>query len=299
MNGWITDIQRFSLKDGPGIRTTVFFKGCNLKCTWCHNPETISGGNRLLFYENRCIGCGACVAACPNGAHRVENGRHIIDRDRCTGCGRCADGCFSGALRMAARSMTVEEVMHEVRQDRLYYNESGGGVTLSGGEVLCQQAFAAELLAACRAEGISIAVESNICFDFSAIRDTLAQTDLIMCDLKCADDDAHRRYTGVSNAKIIANLKQIDELGIPMIVRTPLIPGATDGESNIRAVARILAPLKRLRYYELLNFNPLGAPKYDALGQPYAFRDARPLPAGRLDVLRKCAEEAGIPVRVG
>ena len=299
MNGMITDIQRFSLKDGPGIRTTVFLKGCNMRCTWCHNPETIPMKNELLFYPNHCIGCGTCLTACPNGAHVVRDNRHEIDRAACVGCGKCASNCFTGALRMAARCMTVEEVMHEVRQDRLYYQESGGGVTISGGEALGQSAFVAALIAACRAEDIPAAVESNVSFDFAQIRAAFGEASLIMCDMKLANDAMHRAYTGISNRKIIENLLQLHTLHIPVILRTPMIPGVTDSDENVSEIAKVAAQIETLRYYELLNFNPLGAPKYDALGTPYAFHDARPLAPERMAHLADVAKQAGICVRIG
>lgn len=299
MDGMITDIQRFSLKDGPGIRTTVFLKGCNMRCTWCHNPETIPAKNVLLFYPKHCVGCGACFAVCPRGAHVIRNEQHEIDRSICTGCAKCASECFTGALRMAAKRKSVEDVMREVRQDRLYYQESGGGVTISGGEVLCQPDFTAALIEACRAEGIPAAVESNVSFDFERIRATFHGAALIMCDLKLADDDAHRAYTGVSNRKIIENLLQLHTLNIPVILRTPIIPSSTDSDKNVAKIAQIAAQMKTLQYYELLNFNPLGTPKYDALGDPYAFRSAKPLSAERMNELAHIASQAGIPVRIG
>ena len=162
MKHLITDIQRFSLNDGPGIRTTVFFKGCNMRCAWCHNPETLSMSQDLMFYPSKCIGCGKCFDTCPVHAHKFENGVHIIDREICAKCGKCADICYAEAPMMSGKEMTVEQIMSEIRQDKAYYDGSNGGVTLSGGEVLCHTEFATEIARACRKEGFSVSIETNL-----------------------------------------------------------------------------------------------------------------------------------------
>ena len=300
MKGMITDIQRFSLNDGPGIRTTVFLKGCNMRCTWCHNPETLPTGAGLLFYPAKCIGCGHCVMVCPNGAHiSDEYGNHVLDRTRCGGCGKCAEVCYAEALVRCGKEMTVEEVMAEIVQDKLYYETSGGGVTLSGGEVMMQPEFAAALADACHEAGIPVAIESNICFGFEQMEELLNKVDLIMCDVKLVNDELHKQYTGVSNRLILENLPRIDALGKPVIVRTPLIPGVTDTEENIAAVAELLRNMKHLERYELLNFNPLGGAKYDSLGKYNPFATARPLPEARLQTLKALAEQYVPRVKVG
>ncbi|MGI5851378.1 MAG: glycyl-radical enzyme activating protein, partial [Caldicoprobacterales bacterium] len=163
----ITNIQRFSLNDGPGIRTTVFFKGCNLSCKWCHNPETLSLTPQLLVYPDKCMGCGACMKVCPKGALQVVEGKITLDRELCDNCGECTKVCFSGALEMAGMETSVADMMCEIEQDMAYYNRSGGGVTLSGGEVLLQPDLARELLKACKEKGIETAIETNLCYDFS------------------------------------------------------------------------------------------------------------------------------------
>ncbi len=299
MSGMVTSIQRFSLNDGPGIRTTVFFKGCNLHCAWCHNPETIRLQNDLLAHPEKCIACGHCVAVCPTGAHARVPGGIAFDRTKCTTCGKCAEICFPGAMEMAGRNRTAAEVLAEIEQDAAYYRDSDGGVTLSGGEVFCQPQFAGELIDGCRAAGISVAVETNLCWEFEAMRPMLAKLSLVMFDLKLWDDAAHQRWTGVGNGLVKENIAKLDTLGIPLIARTPLIPGATDDEGNIAAIAKFLAPLKNLQYYELLNFNPLGESKYRALGLENPFEKARPLPAATVEKLRQSAAAAGIQVKVG
>lgn len=297
MRHLVTDIQRFSLNDGPGIRTTVFFKGCNMHCTWCHNPETLSFERDLMFYPSKCIGCGKCFSACPEGAHRMENGVHGIDRERCQKCGRCAEVCYAEALVMSGREMSVEEILREVRRDKAYYDASGGGVTLSGGEVLCHKELAAELARACRGEGISVAIETNLSFPYEEIAPLLSEVDVVMADLKLFDDGAHRRYTGVSNKHVLENLGRITE--IPLIVRTPLIDGVTATRENLCAIAEFLAGKKNLVCYQLLNFNPLGASKYQGLDKANDFSALRPYTEAQMKTFGEWLASYDIKVKVG
>lgn len=300
MYGMITDIQRFSLNDGPGIRTTVFLKGCNLHCAWCHNPETIRKKNELMVYPANCIGCGHCVPVCPSGARSIAAGVLQFDRTRCTACGACAAVCFPGALKMAGRSVSVVEVMGEILQDRAYYADSGGGVTLSGGELFCQAEFADALIDACREEKIPVAVETNLNWQFESVRPILEKLDLIMFDVKIFDSVEHKRWTGVENAELLDNARRLDTLDRPLIARTPLIPGATDSAENIRAIAGFLRNFRNLRCYELLNFNPLGESKYRALEEKNPFVSARPLKPEALNRLREAAESAGnLTIQIG
>ena len=300
MYGMITDIQRFSLNDGPGIRTTVFLKGCNLHCAWCHNPETIRKKNELMVYPANCIGCGHCVPVCPSGARSIAAGVLQFDRSRCTACGACAAVCFPGALKMAGRSVSVAEVMGEILQDRAYYADSGGGVTLSGGELFCQAEFADALIDACREEKIPVAVETNLNWQFESVRPILDKLDLIMFDVKIFDSVEHKRWTGVENAELLDNARRLDTLDRPLIARTPLIPGATDSAENIRAIAGFLRNFRNLRCYELLNFNPLGDSKYRALEEKNPFVSARPLKPEALNRLREAAESVGnLTIQIG
>ena len=300
MEGMITEVERFALNDGPGIRTTVFLKGCNMKCAWCHNPETISMRRDLHYYASKCISCYKCVYACPCKAQKRINNVHMYYPNLCVKCGRCAEICYAGAMVISGKKVTTEEVMHEIMQDKPYYLTSGGGVTISGGEVFCQREFAESIIDACRDNGIQTAVETNLNFPWEEIEPVIRKLDLVMCDLKINDSEEHKKWTGVGNETIKASLASLAQSGVPFIVRTPLIPGATDADENIAAIASYLKDINQngsLLYYELLNFNPLGDTKYQSLKKKNPFSEARPLPEARLEQLKKIAGQAGIPVR--
>lgn len=298
MTANITNIQRFSLNDGPGIRTTVFFQGCNMHCTWCHNPETISAKPVLMHYENKCIGCGKCLEVCPQGAHKIVDGKHVIDREKCVNCGKCAETCFADALIMSSTPMTVEEVMKEIRQDKEYYETSGGGVTVSGGEATLHLQFINELADACHKEGIQIAIESNMTVPWHHMVDTLKKMDLIMCDMKLNQCVAHRQYTGVDNCMIFNNIGRASTLGIPVIVRTPLISGVTDSIENLKPIAEYMSKMNNILYYELLNFNPLGSSKREALDAQDDFKDTKPFSQSHLDEIKEALKDVDIKVKI-
>lgn len=243
-----------------------------------------------MLYDGNCISCGRCFEICPQQAHRLAEGRHVIDYDLCVLCGRCVEVCHAGALRFSGKTVSVGEAMREIVQDKPYYDCSGGGVTLSGGEVFCQRDFARGLIEDCRARGIKTAVETNLYHDFDWMEPVLKTLDLIMFDIKLFDDEKHRDYTGVSNKMILDNALKTDELGVPLIVRTPLIPGITDGDDNLEATAEFVSQRKNALYYELLNFNPLGGSKYAALRRKNKFEREKPLPKKRLaDIAQRLA----------
>lgn len=297
---FVTNIQRFSLNDGPGIRTTVFLQGCNMRCSWCHNPETISAHPVLMFYPNKCIGFGKCFEACAQKAHKLDQKtqQHFIDRALCVSCGKCAEVCFAEALVMSSKPMTVEEVMREIRQDKLYYEESGGGVTVSGGEPMLHQAFVSELADACHAEGIPIAVETNMSLPWHHVEGTLRKMDLIMCDMKLNVCTEHRKYTGVDNCMIFNNIGRASLLGVPVIVRTPLIPGVTDSIENIKPIAEYMSKMDNILYYELLNFNPLGSSKREALNAEDDFIGTKPFANTVLEGLKDALKDVDIQVKI-
>ena len=264
MTGTIYNIQRFSIHDGPGIRTTVFFKGCNLRCLWCHNPESISRRPEVEFYPERCIGCGRCFDACPTHAHILdETGAHRIDRSLCEGCLACAGVCYAEALVGVGRQVSAEELLVSILTDRPYYEQSGGGVTFSGGECMTQADFLSEILAACRREGIHTAVDTAGNVPWESFEKVLDHTDLFLYDLKAADSETHRKLTGAGNERILSNLKNLSAAGKRIIVRIPYIPGCNDGE--IEAMADILKALAVERV-EVMPYHRLGEGKYAALG---------------------------------
>jgi pyruvate formate lyase activating enzyme len=307
MNGIITEIERFSLKDGPGIRTAVFLKGCNMSCLWCHNPETVSPKPELAVEPENCINCLKCAEVCPLGLHKVENGVNTaFERDKCINCGdckKCAGVCFANALVMVGKEMSVDAVLAEIERDRAYYQNSGGGVTLTGGEVLTQAGFALRLLKKCKESGFHTAIETNFFADFEIIESMLPFIDLVMLDIKHIDGEIHKKYTGVSNNTVLENVIKLDNDGVPFIVRTPVIPGVNYGQNIeevcIEGICEFLSNLKNLKYYELLDFNPLGEYKYKKLGLYNTFENTMPQGHEKLNSLSKALQEKyNIEVRV-
>ena len=302
MNGVVLNIQRFSIHDGPGVRTTVFLKGCTLRCFWCHNPESISLKPDLQFYPERCIGCGKCFAVCPNGAHQTvaaENGAHWIDRELCTACGRCAESCYSQALTLAGRSMSVDEVVAEVERDRAFYGVSGGGVTLSGGEPARQPAFSRAILAACRAAGIHTVVETAANVPWEDLAAVLAETDLVLLDIKHADSARHREACGAGNERVLANIRRMDNLGLPIVARVPVVPTVNDSESEIAEIAEIVGGLKSVRELVLLPFHRLADGKYRSLDLEHRAARLETPSVEHLATLAEAARRYVSSVRVG
>jgi len=293
----ISNVQRFSVHDGPGIRTTVFFKGCNLRCDWCHNPEAILPDRQMQFFADRCIGCGACLAVCSQQAHRLTNGDRQFDRALCTTCGSCASVCYPKAMVPAGREMTVDQVMKEIVADKEFYESSGGGVTLSGGEPLVQLESALAILKACKAERIHTAIETNLAWPWSHVAATVPWTDLFMVDVKLMDASAHERWTGTSNEQILANARQLSAAGVPMIVRTPVVAGVNATTNQIGCIADFVASVGNVLYYELLPYHPLGTHKYAALGMDRPASEFNRLSDGAMGQLMAEARMRGIEVR--
>lgn len=297
MKGIVSDIQRCSFHDGPGIRTTVFLKGCNLRCAWCHNPECLRPGPELQLLAEKCIACGTCLTICPHGAHVVENGRRRFRRELCTACGACAQSCCSGALVLVGREMNAEDVSAEVLEDRPFYENSGGGVTLSGGEPLCQREFAADVLALAKSEGIHTAIETNCAWPWEQAGDVLSVTDLAMVDIKMMDGSRHAEWTGASNEQVLANTRRLSEKPQRLIVRTPVVPGVNDTPEEIAAVAEFIRDFPNLEYYELLPYHPLGTSKYHSLAMDYALEGLKGPQPDHIRALATAARAFGIEVR--
>ncbi len=294
VQGLITDIQRFSLNDGPGIRTTVFAKGCNMKCAWCHNPETISGQPQVQFLADKCIGCGGCR---PDADSLGANDEDIITD--ATGRRRHYRGnCQARALVKVGRLVTADDVLRESLQDRRFYENSHGGVTLSGGEITTQLAFALATLSLLKAYGIHTAIETNLATTWDQFDKLLPMLDLVMFDIKTMDVDLHREWTGIGNERILDNARKISERRVPLIVRTPVIPGFNDNAEAIGAVAEFIRDYPNLSYYELLAFNPLGTDKYRCLGLPYRMQNAPLIPKDTMHRLQTAAVAHNIEVRI-
>lgn len=260
----IFEIKKFAVHDGPGIRTTVFFKGCPLRCVWCHNPEGLSASAQLGLYTAQCVNCGACVSACPTGAHILDAQGHRFDRERCTACGTCERVCLQGALRHYGKEMSVEQLLPVLLADREFYVHSGGGVTLSGGECLVQADFCAALLEALQREGIHTAVDTCGAVPSEALEAVLPHTDLFLFDLKAIDEAVHLACTDAPNAQILENLRFLDKMEARVEIRVPLVPGYNDAE--MPKIAAFLTQLQHTYPVTVLAYHALAGSKYEALG---------------------------------
>ena len=296
--GNVFNIQRYSLHDGPGIRTILFFKGCGLRCRWCCNPESQDPKPQILFLKSKCIGCRSCARVCPAGAIVFEKDRRI-DAAKCVRCGRCAQACMAGALERKGGPMTVREAIREMEKDEVYYSYSGGGVTLSGGEALLQPAFAAEVLKACRRNGWNTAIETALFVGRDALDAVLPYTDLFLADFKLFDSEAHRAYTGQPNDRIRENYRYLAEKGAKIVMRIPLIPTVNDSEQNLRASARFARELGSIEEVDLLPYHRLGVNKYGQLGRPYGLPDVALPGKKRMEELAGIFREMGFAVKIG
>jgi len=297
-SGFIFDIQRFSVHDGPGIRTLVFFKGCPLACLWCSNPESQQFVPEILFDATKCVACRGCVETCPRGAVRRSGAAVAYDRTRCAVCGRCADACPAEARTVAGRRVTAEEIVAEVLKDAPFFATSGGGVTLGGGEPLAQADCACAVLRQSRLQGIHTAIETCGHVPWSAFETILPFTDLFLYDVKNLDAGVHRAQTGGDVALVLSNLERLAVSGATVIVRVPVVPGFNDAREDIRAIADHVARL-RIRELHLLPHHRLGNSKYRLLGRPVAFRTHEGVPGTHLAALKRVARGAGLIVKVG
>ncbi len=268
MNGTILNIQRFCTDDGPGIRTTVFLKGCPLHCVWCHNPESQAKRCEIMFDTQKCIECGSCSAVCSQKCHSFD-ANHTFKRDTCIGCGACAEACPTKALTLYGKRISVCEAYNEVKRDKVFYKTSGGGVTISGGEPLFQPDFTAELLKMCKENGIHTAIETSGFADEKSLFSVIEHCDLVLFDIKETDEELHKRYTGVPLKPILKNLQLINERGIPFIVRAPIIPSLNDRESHFSALKGIRASMSFCQGIQIMPYHKIGSYKYELLNREY------------------------------
>jgi len=308
-NGLVCNVQRFSVHDGPGIRTTVFLKGCTLRCFWCHNPESIRPKLELQLHMDRCIGCGECIRVCPTGAQTVTaDGEMVFYREKCIACGACVEVCYAGARELTGRELSAEEVVDEILQDRAFYENSGGGVTLSGGEPVFQPEFSKEILARCREEGIHTAIETAGNVSWEKLSDLLTLTDMVMMDLKHMDSDKHKWAVGAPNELLKANARRIAETDKPTIFRTPVVPTVNATVEEIGAIAAFVRELQEHRAtlygeaaapitLELLPFHRMAGDKYNSMGLTYRAKDLEPPTKETMVALAESAAAYGITVK--
>lgn len=299
-SGWIFDVKRFSIHDGPGIRTTVFLKGCPLRCLWCDNPESQQIEPQILFWKDRCLGCDACLDACPQSAIAVDaRGRKTVLSDRCDLCGACLEACYAEALEQVGCLVTVEEIVSLVEADAPFYEQSGGGMTLSGGEPLAQPAFSRRLLEESRRRGIHTAVETCGHAPWEVWETLLPHLDLILYDLKTVDAAKHRRLTGLSNQLILENLRRLAQADGHVIIRRPVIPGCNDDPQGMHALARLVKKLNRVDEVHLLPYHRLGESKYQQLDREYPMGDQPSLGETDVEALRDILISYDLKVKIG
>ena len=299
MSGVIFNIQKYSIHDGPGIRTTVFLKGCPLSCSWCHNPESQSFQKELMLFNNRCISCGECIKVCTTGALKSSEG--IIDRNAelCTMCGLCAEICCTNALEIAGREVSAIELMKELEKDVIFYDSSKGGITISGGEPLSQGEFTLELLQRCKQMELHTAVDTCGLGNSLLLEEISKYTDLFLFDIKLVDEERHRKHTGVSNEIILKNLSLLSSLGKRIWIRVPIIPGINDDEENIAATAKLILSTSGVEQVNLLPYHNAAMEKYRRLNKAYELKDIKPPQKGNMDKISEMYRSHGINVLIG
>jgi len=295
--GVIFNIQRYSIHDGPGIRTTVFLKGCPLNCWWCQNPESQLSGQEMIFWEDRCISCGACSTICPSGAIQIKNGIPVTEKEECILCGKCIEKCPALAREMIGKKVTAEEVIKEIEKDMVFYEESDGGATFSGGEPLVQSEFLEGLLNGCREKKIHTAVDTSGYISWEILNKISPKVDLFLYDLKLVDNKRHKKYSGVSNEIILENLKKLSSVHHNIFVRFPVIPGINDDDQNIKETGEFLSSLK-IAQVNLLPYHYIGIDKYKKLGRTYHLAATQPPLEEKLSEISEILKKFNLNVKL-
>ena len=293
--GIVTNIQRCSTEDGPGIRTTVFTKGCPMHCPWCHNIETIDANPVVVWYETKCIGVQDCVRACPESALELTADGMNIDQELCDVCGDCEEACPTGAMKVMGTYWNSDDLVEELLRDKIFFTTSNGGVTISGGEATYQAEFAIDVATGLQVEGVHVALDTCGYCSEKVLRDILQHVDLVLYDLKIMDPEKHEEYTGVPLQRVLENAKIVAEGGMPIWIRTPVIPGYTDSDENIRSIAKfIVSNLRNVERYDLLAFNRMCTDKYKLFGLEYPLKDADLMTEERMEHLAEIARKEGV-----
>ncbi len=300
MNGVIFDIQKFSVNDGPGVRTTVFLKGCQMKCVWCHNPESLSVQKQLSFSEQKCTSCKSCVEVCPNDVHSFDaNGRHLVDFDACDACGKCVDACLHGALKIYGKTMSLDEVFDEVIKDKVYFDKSGGGITLSGGEALKQFDFCLALAKKCKQHGLHVCIETNGASKSDHYRAIAPFVDLFLFDYKATGDKAHKRLTGLTRRLVDENLALLNQLNADVILRCPIIPEYNLSNEHLAAISELTLAYSNIQKVEVLPYHNFGQGKAKEIGREYEVEVEMPTDSDSATWIERIRSHGVINVSLG
>lgn len=298
MKGVIFNIQKFSLHDGPGIRTIVFFKGCTMSCLWCSNPESQDVAPQIMFNKSLCTKCGRCESKCKISAIDM-NSYYRINKDKCIKCKNCVESCLNGALVLEGKECSVEEVIKELKKDSIHYRRSNGGITLSGGEALLQPDFAVELLKECKSYGWHTAIETAMYVNSEAVKKVIPYIDLAMIDIKSINSKVHKKFTGVGNDIILNNIKLSDKLAKEIIIRVPIIEGFNADLESIKEIGEFSKALTKLKRIDLLPYHNYGESKYEAIGKDYLLRELKAPSENKMNTLKSLVESMGISCTIG
>lgn len=295
----VFNIQKYSIHDGPGIRTTVFFKGCPLSCKWCHNPESLSSEIQIVRNESNCTMCSSCIIACPTKALSARENNIEYDKSRCITCGSCEDVCYHNAIKIAGKEMNIKEVLNEILKDRVFYEESGGGVTFSGGEPLAQIDFLTILAKKCKENGIHTTLDTSGFTKWEKFRVLLEHIDLVLYDLKLVDNDKHLEYCGVSNTLIIENLRKLKDVAVDIYLRLPIIKGINDSLEDGKMILEIISDIGNIKQINLLEYHKIGVDKYPRLGKKYELTGDEKPTKESIGALEQMFKNKGYKVVIG